>query len=593
MLNPKSNIMKTNWRILLLLPFFALLMFTSCQEEVVDITEPTEAEALVADSELTTFVSATSKMDGSRDNIIDRASCISVKLPLTVIANGLEIIIDSEEDFEVIEAIFDEFDEDEDSLEMIFPITIINADHDEVVINNADELEAYVEECGGENEEDDDIECIDFKYPISFSIFNADFLIIDTIEIENDEQLHRFIKRVRNNEVIASINYPVTMVLADGTEIEVNSNEELHRTIKEAKDACDEDDDNDHNDDDFTKERLDNYLVKCPWLVNEFKRNAVALTDRYFDYAINFKEDGVVVMRARNGDMLTGTWETRIVMGRGAKLKMEFENLADFTLEWFIYEIAEGKVKIYDGDGGRIIMHRNCDVVIDHTIERVENYLQECLWRIARLSVDNTDNEKDYIGTPLKFFENNVVKIRINGELVEGTYEVFVVNAGGPIGLTIELEGRPDLKLHWLITFLGPDLIKLENNHNRMVLKRHCPDVDDDLNYIDDVLMSGIWKVASYMVQDADLTENYLDYVIGFGEEGKLFAEGDGRNIVGSWLSYRHEGLFLGVKFDDDILGEFNHRWRIKEITPNRIELKDYSATGAIERVLVLEATNN
>ncbi|WP_299555422.1 hypothetical protein [Seonamhaeicola sp.] len=585
--------MKTNWRILLLLPFFALLMFTSCQEEVVDITEPTEAEALVADSELTTFVSATSKMDGSRDNIIDRASCISVKLPLTVIANGLEIIIDSEEDFEVIEAIFDEFDEDEDSLEMIFPITIINADHDEVVINNADELEAYVEECGGENEEDDDIECIDFKYPISFSIFNADFLIIDTIEIENDEQLHRFIKRVRNNEVIASINYPVTMVLADGTEIEVNSNEELHRTIKEAKDACDEDDDNDHNDDDFTKERLDNYLVKCPWLVNEFKRNAVALTDRYFDYAINFKEDGVVVMRARNGDMLTGTWETRIVMGRGAKLKMEFENLADFTLEWFIYEIAEGKVKIYDGDGGRIIMHRNCDVVIDHTIERVENYLQECLWRIARLSVDNTDNEKDYIGTPLKFFENNVVKIRINGELVEGTYEVFVVNAGGPIGLTIELEGRPDLKLHWLITFLGPDLIKLENNHNRMVLKRHCPDVDDDLNYIDDVLMSGIWKVASYMVQDADLTENYLDYVIGFGEEGKLFAEGDGRNIVGSWLSYRHEGLFLGVKFDDDILGEFNHRWRIKEITPNRIELKDYSATGAIERVLVLEATNN
>ena len=43
-------------------------------------------------------------------------------------------------------------------------------------------------------------------------------------------------------------------------EIVVNNNEELERTINEAKDACDEDDDNDYGDDDFTKERLDEYI---------------------------------------------------------------------------------------------------------------------------------------------------------------------------------------------------------------------------------------------------------------------------------------------------------------------------------------------
>ena len=36
------------------------------------------------------------------------------------------------------------------------------------------------------------------------------------------------------------------MVLADGTEVVVNNNEELESTINEAKDACDEDDDNDY-----------------------------------------------------------------------------------------------------------------------------------------------------------------------------------------------------------------------------------------------------------------------------------------------------------------------------------------------------------
>ncbi|GAL66502.1 hypothetical protein JCM19301_2980 [Jejuia pallidilutea] len=83
--------MKTKLKFLVLLPFFALLLFTSCQEETVDITPPDEAEALVADSQLTSFLSATSKNDGSKDNIIDGTSCISVKLPVVVKVRGVEI----------------------------------------------------------------------------------------------------------------------------------------------------------------------------------------------------------------------------------------------------------------------------------------------------------------------------------------------------------------------------------------------------------------------------------------------------------------------------------------------------------------------
>ena len=184
-----------------------------------------------------------------------------------------------------------------------------------------------------------DIECVDFQYPISFSVFNIDFQIIDVVTIENDRQLYHFIKRVKNAEVIASLNFPITLEYADGTNIEVNNNEELARTINEARDACDEDDDNDYGDDDFTKERLDKYLVTCPWVVHEFQRNDTNLSDQYNDYALNFKEDGVVVMRARGGDVLTGTWSTRVT-DRGALLKMNFENLADFTLEW-IYMILK------------------------------------------------------------------------------------------------------------------------------------------------------------------------------------------------------------------------------------------------------------
>lgn len=584
--------MKTKLKLVLLLPFFALLLFSSCQDEVVEITDPTEAEALVAESTLTTLISSASKMDGSKDNIIDQASCLSVELPVTVKVRGLEVIIDSEEDFKIIERLYDEFEDDDDRLDIVFPIKIILADHEEVEIANRQALNELIADCKGENEEDDDIECIDFKFPISFSVYNANFQVVNVVNIENDRQLHRFIKRVRGAEVFASLNFPVTMKLADGTEIIVDNNAELELAIDDAKDACDEDDDNDHNDDDFTKERLDNYLVKCPWLINEFKRNNSSLTDRYFEYAINFKEDGVVVMRSRNGDILTGTWSTRVADNRGAKIKMEFESLADFTLEWFVYEIEEGKIKIYQEGGNRIIMKRNCEVVIDHSIARVENFLKECLWRIARISINGVDNDQDYIGTPLKFLENNVVKLRVNGELIEGTYEIEARNRG--FVLRINLEGRPDLKLEWLITFLKEDLIKLANADNKMVLERHCPNIDGDLNYIEEIVVSGNWKVASYIDEGENKTETYTMYIVNFIETGRIKVTDPNSSVFGgSWLAYRNEGLHLGMHFGNNApFDDLNHRWRVKEISPNRIELKDYNANGSIERILVLQKRN-
>ncbi|WP_143144223.1 hypothetical protein [Flaviramulus basaltis] len=580
---------------LLLLPFFALLMVTSCQDEVTEITQPEETEALAPNSELTNLMFSTSTMDGSADNIIDHASCTSVELPVTVIVNGLEIIIDSEADFKVIEAIFNEFEDDEDKLDIVFPITIILSSHEEIVIENRTQLEALIKECKGENEQDDDIECIDFKYPISFSVYDIQFQIIDVITIESDRELYLFLKRVKNEKgFLASLNFPVTMVLSDETEITVNNNIELARTIKEAKDACDEDDDNDYGDDDFTKERLDELLVTCPWVVYEFERNANNLNGQYREYIMAFKEDNVVKVHTRAGTIITGTWSTRVT-DNGALIQLEFDALVDFTLEWFVYDLEPGKIKLFKAGGNKIILKKNCDIVVDITKERIENYLQECFWRVHRLSVDGVENDIDYIGTPLKFFENNVVKIRVDGEFVTGTYSVLSFNDG--FVLQIQIEGKANLQLEWLVTFLEPGLIKLENLGNRddkMVLYRHCVDVDDDLIYIDGVLITGEWEVALYQDGDVNKTENYFMYTVDFQVTGRVkITDPNYGEFSGSWLAYRNEGLYLGMFFRDyEPFNALNYRWKIVEVSPNRIELKDFSSTGEVERTLVLEKRN-
>lgn len=256
------------------------------------------------------------------------------------------------------------------------------------------------------------------------------------------------------------------MLLADGSEIVVNNNIELANTIREAKDACDEDDDNDYGDDDFTKERLDNLLMRCPWVVYEFDINQDNLIEQYREYIMVLKPENVVKVYARGGDVLTGTWTTRVT-DHGALIKLEFDTLVDFTLEWFVYDLGPEKIKLYQEGGNRNILKKNCDIIVDIAKERIENYLQECYWRVARLTI---------------YF-------KVSGKV--------------------------------------------------------------------------------------------------------LVADPNNGESSGSWLAYRNDGLNLDLYFGtNELCNQLSHRWKIVEITPNRIELKDLSSTGAIERILVLEKKN-
>ena len=176
-------------------------------------------------------------------------------LPVTIFVNGLEIIVDSEEDFEVIEAIFDELDDDDDSIDIVFPIVIVLSNYDEIVIENQDQLEEFIAGCSNENEEDDDIECVDFIYPLTYSVFDTDDNIINTVTINSDEDMYDFIQEIDENDIIA-LNFPVTLEFSNGEQVTANSIQELEGILESAVDFCDEDDDNDYCDDDFDLESL-------------------------------------------------------------------------------------------------------------------------------------------------------------------------------------------------------------------------------------------------------------------------------------------------------------------------------------------------
>jgi hypothetical protein len=586
---------------LLLVPLvFSMVLFTSCQEEIIEITQEAPEDIFLVNSEVATLVKSTVTNDGSKDNILDKSSCFNVVLPVHVFVNSLEVIIDEEEDFEVIEAIFDEFEDDDDLVEFAFPIKIVLADFSEITIENQAQLMEYMDSCAGENEEDDDIECIDFQYPISFSLFNSDNNLIDTKTVENDKQMYNFIEDIKSSDIV-SINFPIEVILTDDTVLTIHNLEELKKELANARNSCDEDDDNDYGDDDFTKERLDNLLVSCPWIVHNLERNSTNLSDHYREYAMKFYENGQVKVRARNGDQLTGTWSTRVA-SNGALIKLEFDTLVDFTLEWFVHDISHGKIKLFTEGGNKIILEKNCDIEIDPTKEKIIEVLTECHWRIARLYLGDpnivgvvAEMDNNYIGTPLKFYDDGRVKLRIHGDLVVGTWEILSAeNTPGTYVLKMSFNDRPELNLHWHITVLNETLVRLKNQTSELILKRHCPDGDEDIVYINHILNNGKWIVESFIEINPNEVEVEIDefdgYHFDFMEDGAVKAL-DGNTVViwGSWLAFREDGLKLGLNFGTlTFFSELNHRWKIKKITEEEIELIDYSSDGSIERELVM-----
>jgi len=585
--------------------FMAALMVTSCQDEFEELPQPDEQQTIMASSSTAKLIERTTSNDGSFDNIVDGASCLALNFPYTVEVNGIQITIDSREDLHLIEEIFDSLDDDNDLLEIIFPITITLSDFTEIVINNKEDLRALAEECM-EGGDDDDIECIDFVYPITLFTFDINEQQTGSVTVNSDEELRVFFKGLDDNDLI-SIDFPVTLKLYDGTTVTVDSNAELAVAIENAKDACDEDDDNDYNDDDFTLERFNNLITECPWLVREVERDAVNQTDQYFEYLMNFTEDGGVTVKDRQGNILNGFWNSRMTEN-GVLISLEFDFLVDFNLEWFVYEIAEGKIKLYAEGGNKIILTNACDVYNEDP-NTLREILGECDWVIKKV-INNGDEIDRLLGYEFKFMAENQVTLSNGVNTSTGSWEI-TTNAQGRLVMALtfgentsdpnRLDPNPnEIYFEWLLSDLRNDRLKfnIEGTAYELILQRVCDDTpnnpDGDVLEIRNVMMGGEWIVAQYMNGEVDETQNYLQYTFAFEMENVMgITTGQtGATQAGVWRVLRNSDGKLKVYLNAGVNGvliELTDDWDFVLMESNRIELKSYNDTNASYDVLVFE----
>jgi len=325
---------------LLILGF--LVTMTSCRTEDDLAIDPPVEETIGVNSTIANLMGRTATNDGSADNIIDNASCLSVQLPVTVTVNGTQIVITNEDGYQEIEDIIDMFDNDVDSVIVSYPITVILTDYSTIVVNSNSELAALTANCVGENQYDDDIECIDFQYPITASVFNANNEVINTITINNDNNMYDFIEDLDDYAAV-TINFPITVIFADATTQTINSIQELENAIEIAEDSCDEDDDNDFDDDDCdncTTNQLETIFANCTgWTVDELERSNNDLEDNYVGYVFEFNTDSTIIV-TQGANTYNGTWEASGT-SNNISVIINITDLPDFNDTWNLHEIEQ------------------------------------------------------------------------------------------------------------------------------------------------------------------------------------------------------------------------------------------------------------
>ncbi len=578
--------MKKLTKLFSLLILFALINI-SCQKEKIEIIDNTpDDNALTVDSSLSLLLIRSTENDGEDDDFIDNGDCFSIAFPFTITINQTELIIENEDDYENILIFLEQTGGNINDIEIVFPITIILSDYTEVIINNQNELNFYIAAC--QDEIDDDIDCVDFVYPITLFVYDSSTEITSTVEINNDLELFTFLSTMSNTQII-SIQYPISVILDDGSTIQVNSDEELEAIIINC----------DNNNSEPTE--LNTILTNDSWYVSYFFDDTDETSD-FCEFEFTFNENGTVI--ATNGsDTVDGVWATGIDSGISYVeldfgTDIPFDELND---DWDVLNASMLEIELKDISGGNggidlLTLDRIPTECNSGNNSDLEEYLTTDSWYVSYY-FDETDETSDFCEFEFTFNENGTVIATDGTDTIDGAWAIGIDS-----GITyVELDFGTDIPFdelndNWDV--LNASMVKIEledvsggnGGTDLLTFEREPTICEDDNTYLEQVLTEGQWIVALYLDDGIDETSDYNNYILTFNSDGTVIAD-NGTVINGSWdVTGNTNNLDLILDFGTSIpFDEFNDDWDVFDVQENRVEVYDVSGGNGGTDTLVFE----
>lgn len=579
---------KTYFLRLILLVFLGVFIF-SCQKEEEEHIDETEEETINSNSQLTDLLLRTSQNPGAYDDIIDGNSCASVILPVTVIANGQQVTVNTPEDINIIKDIFNLFPNDTDTLEIMFPISLELFDYTQVTITNQTDLDALAATC---DIADAEIGCLNIVYPISFFTYNTDQQQTGTVTITNDWELFDFLHRLGPDDFI-SIDFPITVQLEDGSSVEVNTNQQLQALIVDCVANT--------NEDPVDISQLEEDLTTGIWYVDYFFDDYDE-TDNYAGYEFTFALDGTA-QSVKSGVVISGTW----ALIENFKLDLFFGSsvpLNELDEDWEIIEANAEFIKlkhISGSDGSIDYLTFGREPNTGGTNTELNLFIENLItgsWYVNLLEEDGVDHTANFNEFEFTFFGNGSATAVSNNNTVNGYWTAQMDSGNLDFILNFETTTNGDfgeLNDNWDVLEATQTIIRLSDvsggGTDYLTFGREPnggggggPDPQE----LRDILISGTWYVEKFLDDGDDETADFNGYDFNFYNNETVYATNGTENVYGIWV-VTVTGQELNFEFDMDspINRADDQNYKALQYVPTRVTFITRNSQGEIEDTLI------
>jgi hypothetical protein len=283
----------------------SILGFTSCQSEV-DEVQGENPNTNSANSTTANNMKRASMYDGSFDDFIDGASCSSIVLPATATVNGVNVTLLSQLDYTQVISILGQFNDDQDSVTLHFPLKVRMSNYTEFTVNNQTEYVAILAACSSaEASGQSAISSVNINFPITVLTYNLGLEQTGSVVITSEQQLYAYMSNLSSTELF-SVNYPMTVTFIDGTTTKISSDSEFQAAINTSltTEATMEEASQNSNE-------LETVLVNGMFKVDSFVTAGVDSANNYKDFTVDFANDMSIKVLNTLGTAATGTYAVR------------------------------------------------------------------------------------------------------------------------------------------------------------------------------------------------------------------------------------------------------------------------------------------
>lgn len=316
-------------KLLSLIPVFCLL-FLSCETEESGVKSAPENN-LVANTSLRGKLMRVVQSPTSADNLIDGSSCFAIQFPFSVIANGQQVDLTSEDDYQQVRDIWNESYSDEDTVTIVFPVDVTYSDYSEATITSQPEFDAIVSNCTGQTE----LSCMQLQFPLNVKTYDSENLLAESFDLETKKAMYMFLRDI-NAYSAATLDYPLPFTIPDGSVVTPSGNAELEGLIDSHAAEC-------HVE--IPAVNFEDVIIQGTWSIDYFFSGADQTVD-YEQYAFDFNADGSIAISG--GDMpIMGLWgTTNNGTNELAGLIFSSPELMALEGEWIIDSVTSTYIKL-------------------------------------------------------------------------------------------------------------------------------------------------------------------------------------------------------------------------------------------------------